>query len=292
MKKGLVLAIFIAFLIPSVASAAWWNPFSWKIFSKFFSTRPIETQVEQVPEADSDSKNQSLEIEKLKEELETLRTQASESEKRNEQKVVPQATKPPVQENIPKSVVTPVAPQTYLAPVVKSGEVLYDELIQKYTVFKSYLESEKRSLNKNSQYISEREYYTRIDDLLNRTSGDLGYLQTVKNWDSIPPNIEYIYLTKFDSLKSEHNREASLYLVELNQDKMRIAKKNVVDYIKENKLILYQIDVHIKAAALLYLFDQLFNTNYSPDFESKKTQQENIEFANRFLIDQGESIID
>lgn len=34
MKKYLSIALLTIFIIPSVASAAWWNPFTWKIFQK------------------------------------------------------------------------------------------------------------------------------------------------------------------------------------------------------------------------------------------------------------------
>jgi hypothetical protein len=293
MKRTLVLVTILVIAIPQVALAAWWNPFSWKIFSKVFSRQSTPAQVEQVPGINDeiDVQDKALEIEKLREEIEILKNKAPSINQEKDQRVVLQTTKPSMQENTPHFPVIPVQ-QTSSATVIKDSSALYDDLLQKYTDFKSFLENERRSLDKNSQYISEREYFKYIDGLLTRTSADLGYLHSIQYWNPRPMNIENVYLAKFNVLKTEYAKESNIYPIELEQDKMRTAKKNVVDYIKNNKQILYQSDIHIKAAALLYIFDQLFNTKYSPDFESKKTQQENIEFANRFLIDRGESITD
>ncbi|MDO8569529.1 MAG: hypothetical protein Q7R89_02000 [bacterium] len=40
MKKTLVLMVVLIIMIPQVAFAAWWNPFSWSIFSWIFASQP------------------------------------------------------------------------------------------------------------------------------------------------------------------------------------------------------------------------------------------------------------
>ncbi|MDP3965380.1 MAG: hypothetical protein Q8Q13_01105, partial [bacterium] len=47
-KQSLVMLALIVLVIPHVALAAWWNPFTWKIF---ISNKAPRTQVQQVPNA-------------------------------------------------------------------------------------------------------------------------------------------------------------------------------------------------------------------------------------------------
>jgi len=77
MKKYLLVLLLTIFIIPSIALASWWNPFSWKIFY-----RSVETKIEQpiiVSSAtntvteESSKVDQSAEIEKLKKEVEGLK---------------------------------------------------------------------------------------------------------------------------------------------------------------------------------------------------------------------------
>lgn len=51
MKKILISVVAVALLVPQVAMAAWWNPFTWKIFS-----RPSEVRVEQAHDVSVESK--------------------------------------------------------------------------------------------------------------------------------------------------------------------------------------------------------------------------------------------
>ena len=71
MKKFVITLSLIIFLIPSIASAAWWNPSTWKIFSRTSKTKIERTIVapaasQNTPPTDS----QSSETKKLKKEIE------------------------------------------------------------------------------------------------------------------------------------------------------------------------------------------------------------------------------
>lgn len=62
MKKYFLVLIFSILIIPQVTFAAWWNPFSWRIFSR---AQPPQVEVQKV--------NQPSEIEKLRSEIEELK---------------------------------------------------------------------------------------------------------------------------------------------------------------------------------------------------------------------------
>lgn len=67
MKKILITLALVAVVsigIPSISYAAWWNPFTWKIFN-----RTIEIK----PQTELKTENQSTEIEALKKEVEELK---------------------------------------------------------------------------------------------------------------------------------------------------------------------------------------------------------------------------
>lgn len=46
MKKYLIGIVFVLLLVPSIVSAAWWNPFSWRIFNK----KEVPVAIIQVPD--------------------------------------------------------------------------------------------------------------------------------------------------------------------------------------------------------------------------------------------------
>lgn len=50
MKKYLSIILLIAFIVPSIASASWWNPFSWKIFKRNRIPEQVEVVQEKTPE--------------------------------------------------------------------------------------------------------------------------------------------------------------------------------------------------------------------------------------------------
>jgi len=101
MKKYLTILFLVAFIVPSVALASWWNPFSWGIFSKIFSknevvettqTQPVEinkSSSEENKEQAEDSSEELEEIEKLKREIEELKREQEKNTKTTEIKYVP-----------------------------------------------------------------------------------------------------------------------------------------------------------------------------------------------------------
>ncbi|MCX6722678.1 MAG: hypothetical protein NT094_01245 [Candidatus Staskawiczbacteria bacterium] len=85
MKKYLLTLLLILFIIPSVALASWWNPFSWKIFNRSSEVkieRPIAPPVNQIDTSNQTPKekkkklDQSTEIEKLKKEVTELKAKS------------------------------------------------------------------------------------------------------------------------------------------------------------------------------------------------------------------------
>jgi TolA-binding protein len=76
-----LITFIVSFVLPSVALASWWNPFSWKIFNR--SAEKIElTQDSSIVEIEvqastttSSPTNQTDEIQKLKDEIEELKIQ-------------------------------------------------------------------------------------------------------------------------------------------------------------------------------------------------------------------------
>lgn len=71
MKKYILVLLLVILIVPSVVSASWWNPFTWKIFNK-----QIESKIEQPV---IDPVDQTVEIEKLKKEVEDLKKINSQS---------------------------------------------------------------------------------------------------------------------------------------------------------------------------------------------------------------------
>lgn len=74
MKKFITIILLVVIIYPSFALASWWNPFSWKIFSKkkeTATTNPIKNG-DNLANIQNDS---SEEIQKLKQQIEDLKKQ-------------------------------------------------------------------------------------------------------------------------------------------------------------------------------------------------------------------------
>lgn len=50
MKKYISVLFLLVLIIPSIAFASWWNPFSWKVFNKKEVTPQIQIEVQKTPE--------------------------------------------------------------------------------------------------------------------------------------------------------------------------------------------------------------------------------------------------
>ncbi len=275
MKKLLPTLLLVGFIIPNIVLAAWWKPTNW--FSGWSFLHRKNEDKTQVLE------NRILELERKLNETQTATTSTAAVKETENQKVI---------QTIDKK--STVSPQMIINTESKTAEVKanfvqkisIEDLIIKYTSFQKDIVLVKKQTDQFSKLSTEVAYYKYISSLLNSINADLGYLGSVKYYSKIPPDIETTYTNKFNSLQNDYKIEANRYSVERNQNELDSAKSEVVTYIKNNKQTLYMNEVHIQAAALLYIFDQLAGTKYAIDFESKKTQQETIEFANRFLIDQ------
>ena len=83
MKRFLIqfsaIAIIMVFVFPSVTMAAWWNPFTWKIFNWKSETKIERTIPAPIPQNTTEQKtnDQSSEIEKLKKEVEELKKKST-----------------------------------------------------------------------------------------------------------------------------------------------------------------------------------------------------------------------
>jgi hypothetical protein len=71
MKKPLTILFLAAFVIPSVAFASWWNPFTWKIFQK----RETEQQLPVLDKKAELTNDSNTEIKKLQAQIDDLKKQ-------------------------------------------------------------------------------------------------------------------------------------------------------------------------------------------------------------------------
>lgn len=80
-QRQILTAIVVGVLvIPQLSLAAWWNPFTWKIFN-----RSQKAPAAVVATITAPISNQSIEIEKLKKEIETLRNNPAQPSKPKQQ---------------------------------------------------------------------------------------------------------------------------------------------------------------------------------------------------------------
>src|SRR3989338_3971279 len=112
MKKFILPILMVGILLPNMVFAAWWNPFTWKIFNR---PPKIEPVVELPKEETNDSVvNQSAEIVKLKREVDELKRKSINSPAQQETRV---QTAPSKQEALSQPVVnTQISPAQNIQP--------------------------------------------------------------------------------------------------------------------------------------------------------------------------------
>lgn len=104
-KQFLITLVLVGSLLPNMALASWYNPFSWGIFSWFKEI--IQTDISPSPELSvyppisdegkTETKNdQSVEIEKLKQEVEKLKEKTATVAPAPKQQVVPTSKPKPI----------------------------------------------------------------------------------------------------------------------------------------------------------------------------------------------------
>jgi len=170
--KRLLPFLLLVILIPQVTLAAWWNPFSWKMFKRTdIQVQVLENRIKELEKAStttSSTDNKSIDISR-------------------EKSSIKQTEKTP-----------------NIVSVQNKGVVMtLSELIQKYQDFQSIVESEKKSTRKISSIQAERQHYLYLEKLLVSVNADLGYLLQVNGWSTKPVNIIGIYTSKFNELNTD-----------------------------------------------------------------------------------------
>lgn len=131
MKNKIVLAIFLMLLIPQVTFAAWWNPFTWKVFKFFQKQEPVVEQVVEIEGTQNatTTDSQTSEIEQLRKEIEELKKSQSSKSSGSSQPVKQTAPKPVTPTPTPT---VPVASTPKLDPQLCAA--IYDEekILNKY----------------------------------------------------------------------------------------------------------------------------------------------------------------
>lgn len=289
-NKISILILLFAITIPQVASASWWNPFSWKVFSRFFEPKVEKVEkVEQVAtstENTASTTNQVTEIEQLRAELEELK------KNQTNQKSTTQTTKISPKQNT--SSATPISsPQTPVKTI--SRDEMFADVMQKYTNFMSSVANERDGLSKTSPLTSEIEYLSYLNNLLKTINADLGYLVNIKNWNPRPV-IEEIYLSKFNKLKREYDVEVKRYITAREKDLVdrEIARQKAAEedarYTALEKQNIIQ-SIKIKIAEMDQLRTQIETLSASSLVnilnEAKKLDGDNLFYTFKFVCGAG-----
>ena len=84
MKKYILVSFLVVLVLPSLALASWWNPFSWGIFNKKTQTPVVDPTIQN---------GSSDEIQRLKQQIEDLKKQKSQPLTNSIQTKTPETSK-------------------------------------------------------------------------------------------------------------------------------------------------------------------------------------------------------
>lgn len=252
MKKNILILTVIGIIgIPQIASASWWNIFTWKPFKKIpehkIENRRIATTT---PIESSELFNQKAEIEKLKKEMDELRRQTTKETGNNSitptklLKTLPDTT---------KIITTPIAPS------VGDKDVLYTNIVKEYEEFKSKISIERNNLS-GSTLPLEKQYFSYLGELLSKIVSDIGYLASIKSWNP-RPDVNEIYALKLDKLKNDYYSTSKSFSVDI-----QIEKSNKIEIIES-----VRDEINLSKQNNLKIINQKIadlNTKYATDIKS------------------------
>lgn len=253
MKKKIIL-IIIAIIVPNLAFASWWNPFSW-----FHRQDVLPVEVSQTQILENKIKDLESKIEKM-------------SASTTQIQIIATTTSPKGISNINKNTKSLVKKIEQDVVETRDYKILYDDLIFKYSYLRDKklasdivvtAESEIKDTNNNIHLI----YLNKLQGTLNQ---DLNVI------DKRDPSTFDLYNQKYLQVIKDYGVENDRY-----------TKASVVNFLKENQYNLYDTDMHIRAALILDSYDRAFKTKYSNTFKTLHTKQETVEFVNTFLLDAG-----
>jgi len=264
MKKQLTTIIIATVIItPYVAFASWWNPFSWNIF-QFFQKSEDKTQILENRIKELEDKLQGASTSVSVTGNESKKVVASEQSKAQSKIVVAdQVTKTPV----------PIVNQV-LNPTTTYSQADFLSLETKYTNFIAKISDEITNLNGSKSPVKLL-HQSFLAKLSIRAKADLAEVDKLNLQNPMPAAPIEKYNAEFVSITNDYNTESTQFI-----------KGRVIEYFLDNKNYLYQTQMHIEAANILDLYDRAFGTKYAKDFRLTKTQQETVEFADSFLLDQ------
>ncbi len=267
MKKVNFL-ILLVILFPSFVSAAWWNPFSWKLIRR--------------------ADNQTQVLEKRVKELEEKLSQTATSTATTTKQVLP--VKKPKEKTTP----TQQLPNINTQPVVSATnqplvdyEVLYKDVSSKYYLLSQQVNDdismERMVISGGGQ--TSAPHLAFLENLRITINSDMRNLD--KFWNIIPKPADEInsYSIKYQQLVAQYEGEKTNTAVEKNRNAKQSILNNTQNYITQNKDRLYISSIHIEAARLLDIFDRTFGSKYSEQFRLTQTQVQTVEFANSFILD-------
>src|SRR3989344_4604580 len=125
-KHIFVIVAVGIFVVPQIAMAAWWNPFTWKIFT--FKKTP-KTEMQEIKTATTTpiqattTSNVSSEIEQLKKEIENLKKKQT-TKSIVPPTLIPQKTSTTIQPTTPSPIVSPsTVTQTKIIPEISQADL-------------------------------------------------------------------------------------------------------------------------------------------------------------------------
>jgi hypothetical protein len=237
-KISILILLFI-FTIPQVVSAAWWNPLSWKVFSK----KQIPPKVEMINTSTTTNSNnisntatttnQSAEIEKLQAENEALK-------KAQNINTIPKINTTQIIKTSTTQITTP--PNTTL----KDYESVYQNLTVNYTSLRRIIINDNNVVNESNGFNDVGANYTKyLSTLLATVSSDIDELNKLRNITPKPSTTIDNYTSKYNRLINEYTSNKTEYKSYLVQQSISSANEEVKNTILEKQNYVKNINIKI-----------------------------------------------
>lgn len=210
-NKILVFILLLAITIPQVASAAWWNPFSWKVFERIFTPKvevfEAEKEVVKGSMEDIATTTEESEIEKLRAEIEELK---------NQKNIDP--IQKPKASSVPKTT-TETTKSTTISPVVVptisvNYEEKYKKLLADYVTFRDNLALSIQNMQEIFNPLEvESNHLKYLQSILPGVKTDVSEILKIFNSSPKSPVTVDLYATKFVSVNQDYQQKDATYRI-------------------------------------------------------------------------------
>jgi hypothetical protein len=271
-SKTPLTILFIVLVVPQVALAAWWNPFSWFGNWGFKLKTDSKTEIleKKIKELESVIQNDNKNIEpdgvgdKKTSNTETTKAQNIKKD----------------ESPLSVEVLTKISSSTSKSLVYNTNvDDINKEYLRLQSEYNILLRKVRDKIDSNINYSNRKEPFSLyIESLHSILQSDISEIDKYANLNEKPRDVVLNYLNKIANYNSE-------FLIQTKNYDLNSIKMGTINYVYDNLYNISSIHVQTEIYKLFFIYDKVFSTKWAQDFNAAITVQQKNEIINAFILE-------